>query len=892
MSARGYWIANLIAVEARPEVIAEIAARPEVAWVEPAFRARLIEPVERPAAASKAAARAPSGQWFAPPPGIVAIRAPEVWSRLGLTGSGRLVANVDTGVDVDHPALRDRWRGARLDVDPRAAWFDPADTSGRVPFDPNSHGTHVLGTITGRGPSPADTIGVAWGAEWIASNAIQADSMPGGGDPIIAAFEWLADPDGNPETVEDVPDVVQNSWGIGRDEPGYEPCLSQWWSVVDNCEAAGVVVTWSAGNDGPGNGTIIVPADRAATATRNFSIGAVRASGASFPYQVAPFSSRGPSLCTQEQPLILKPEVVAPGVDVYSCVPGGGYQGGWSGTSMAGPHVAGIVALLREANPDLDPDQIKTILMETARDLGRPGEDNESGWGFVDAYAAVLRALNDYGRIEGLVRNGSVGGTPVPGAAVVLPESGGRFAGTQDGRYAGAAPEGEWMAVAQADGFAPESSRVTVVPRQVARLDFLLRDVAGPSIRPLLTPESTVDTAGPHLLRFWLHDPSGIDSVFVRYRIEGEDWRRAAAGLRDDLPAGKERAAQARAAEPVMAASVNPDGAYEAGIPGAPAGTRIEWYAQAWDGAGLASVWPSGGAADPAVLHVRRRIASFDFEPPGAAEWTAGAPGDDATAGFWVAADPNGTSENGVARQPESDHSPDGGTNCFVTGNAEPGSSAGANDVDGGCTTLLSPVFDLEREREVFVSWWYWLGKGGASTDDTLAVDISADGGSTWRRFARHAGADTVWQPAVHRIRDEAALTSQVRFRFVACDRGFPGVMEAGLDDFALEAQQPPRPLPPPPPSIARLLPVAPNPSRGECRIRFELPVSGAVRITVFDVLGRRVRVLRETTMPAGRHVVAWDGRNAAGLAAPSGLYFCRLEGPGISARRPFLMLK
>ncbi len=68
-------------------------------------------------------------------------------------------------------------------------------------------------------------------------------------------------------------------------------------------------------------------------------------------------------------------------MDVYSSVPGGGYDGSYSGTSMAGPHVAGVVALMRQANPNLDVDTIKQILMDTARDEGTAGEDNTYGWG-------------------------------------------------------------------------------------------------------------------------------------------------------------------------------------------------------------------------------------------------------------------------------------------------------------------------------------------------------------------------------------------------------------------------------------------------------------------------------------------------------------------------------
>jgi subtilisin family serine protease len=101
-----------------------------------------------------------------------------------------------------------------------------------------------------------------------------------------------------------------------------------------------------------------------------------------------------------------KPEVAAPGVQVYSSVPGGGYeQNGWDGTSMAGPHVAGVVALMRQADPNLDVDSIKQILMRTAVDLGTSGEDNDYGWGIIDAYAAVSAVMFKHGDAD---RNGTI----------------------------------------------------------------------------------------------------------------------------------------------------------------------------------------------------------------------------------------------------------------------------------------------------------------------------------------------------------------------------------------------------------------------------------------------------------------------------------------------------
>jgi bacillopeptidase F len=378
-----YWIMNLMVVEAKRSEIERIAARSDVGWVEDNFKVSLIEPVGK-------RDKEESSKGIGITPGLRAINVPRVWHELGYTGLGRLLGNIDTGVDGAHPALSNRWRG--LHEPWRECWRDCVGFGDTIPHDYYSHGTHVMGTLTGLGASTADTIGVAWQAEWIADNAINQNVGPAFDNDILDAFQWVADPDSNPNTVDDVPDVIQNSWGIYHGFSGYVDCDYRWQTVIENCEAAGVVLIFSAGNEGPGSSTQRSPANICNTPTTNFSVGAVNATDYGFPYPIAGFSSRGPSDCDISKK---KPEVVAPGVSVYSSVPGGSYQqNGWDGTSMAGPHVAGVVALMRQANPDLDVDSIKQILINTAIDLGSFGEDNTYGWGIIDAYEAVLAVVN------------------------------------------------------------------------------------------------------------------------------------------------------------------------------------------------------------------------------------------------------------------------------------------------------------------------------------------------------------------------------------------------------------------------------------------------------------------------------------------------------------------
>ncbi len=248
-AVRGYtphWIANLIVVSATPEAIAAIAARPDVAFVELDFEVSLMTPAMMPSLDGEASELGNRG--IGVTPGVRALNAPQVWYELGINGAGRLVANLDTGVEGSHPALASRWRGTHAPAS--QCWLDVLGGGTTFPVDNYGHGTHVMGTITGLAPD--DSIGVAPGAEWIACNAIDQGVGVGFDNDVIAAFQWFADPDGNPFTIDDVPDVVQNSWRINEGfGGGYTDCDTRWWAVIDNCEAAGVVVTFSAGNEGP-----------------------------------------------------------------------------------------------------------------------------------------------------------------------------------------------------------------------------------------------------------------------------------------------------------------------------------------------------------------------------------------------------------------------------------------------------------------------------------------------------------------------------------------------------------------------------------------------------------------------------------------------------------------
>ena len=311
-------------------------------------------------------------------PGLTTIQAPQLWAR-GYTGKGRRALLMDTGVWPQHPALRGKFLGYRLGLDQAWLAYDealPADKSG-------NHGTHVVGTIMGLDTVTKDTIGAAFGAYYLATDPIVTNlALVRSWTQLMQAFQWALNPDGDTSTTNDIPDVINNSWGranAGFDSVCQAPVVAQALLAV---EAAGIANVFSAGNNGPGPYTIGVPAQVVYDTLNVFSVGALEPTNA-----LAGFSSNGPSRCGTDSLGIIKPEVSAPGVNIRSADGPTGY-GQKSGTSMASPHVSGAVLLLKEAFPQLSGRQILNALYQTAMDLGPTGEDHLFGRGLIQTDAA------------------------------------------------------------------------------------------------------------------------------------------------------------------------------------------------------------------------------------------------------------------------------------------------------------------------------------------------------------------------------------------------------------------------------------------------------------------------------------------------------------------------
>lgn len=834
-----YWISNLIVAQLRPTFLERLAVREDVAAIEPNAAVELIEPVARSQWYHEQSGNSGPGgsdalgdpvrlrgRDIGVTPGLRAINADRCWYELGVTGAGTLICGFDTGVDVTHPALESKWRGYGGAHPPEECWYDCVADSVGLPYDDNDHGTHTMGTMCGLDAIQGDSIGVAFGAQWIATNCIGQPAWCEEFDnDVIASFQWVADPDGDPETLDDVPDVCQNSWG-GREYPQenswYHRCDDLWWAVIDNCEMAGVVITFSAGNN-TNPMSCGIPGDRCSTPWNICAVGAVDATNYEFPYPRAEFSSQGPSGCDE---VTIKPEVAAPGVDVISSVPGGDYAP-MSGTSMAGPHVAGAVALLREIDPDLDVERAKQILMDTAVDHGPDGEDNEFGWGVIDAYAACLALMNGYGNLAGEVVERQ-SGLPIAGACVRVPDltrsSCSDSVGSFDLRHL---PAGAWEVVSECFGYDPDTSLVTV------------------------------EDGGVHFETIeLLSQPRGVIAGVVT------DTRGPIADVRVQIPDA-----------PVAILLTEPDGSF------AFADLPIGTYTLA---SGLFGWLPQSRVVtvtegEQTTADFRLLVgASDDFEIDQG--WIVGEPDDDATEGIWQRRDPNETIWGENVIQPGDDHTPDG-VLCFVTHNQPEGAPRFFGDVDGGKTTLLSPIFDVTDAIAPALTYWRWHHSvSGYPTDLEFRCDVSDDGGQTWVNVDTYIGGDGGWEEVIVQLNQPGITpTDQMCIRIVAEDDAMAaGILEAALDDVAVTGYSS-GPATTSPLAILRLSAPRPNPLGNGTVIQYVLPYRQPIELGVYDTAGRLVRRLSEGIREAGPQRLFWDGRANGGRRLSAGVYFLRL---------------
>ena len=319
------------------------------------------------------------------------VRANEVWD-LGYDGTGAVVGSLDSGVDWTHPALKNKWRGydpATGNTSADGNWYDPVYNAS-LPADSDTHGTHVMGTMVGQDPEGANKVGMAPGAKWISARVFNTAGTTTDAI-LLSAAQWMLAPGGDPLKA---PDVVNNSWGGGDG-------IDDWYrDAVRNWRAAEILPVFSAGNQRAGEpapwpGSISCPANY----PESFAVAATDKNDTR-----ASFSKLGPSPYDAD---LIKPNISAPGQGIRSSVPGGGYEGGYSGTSMSAPAVSGTAALLVSADASLTVDEIEEIIQNTARpltDTTYPAAPNMGyGYGMVDAFEAVSSIASGTGFISGRV---------------------------------------------------------------------------------------------------------------------------------------------------------------------------------------------------------------------------------------------------------------------------------------------------------------------------------------------------------------------------------------------------------------------------------------------------------------------------------------------------------
>lgn len=369
------WLINGMAVTVPAVAVAQLAAHPAVAQVDldsfvqggrsqriPLSRTAPGEPLETPPVADHPPPPITSAPTSPPGWNLSNIHAPEVWAQ-GYTGQGVVVATMDTGVDALHPDLRGQWRGGRN------SWFDPHQEEA-TPYDAIGHGTQTLGLVLGRSGT-----GVAPDARWIAVRLYNSNGRASMSD-IHLGFQWLLDPDGDPAT-RDAPDVVNASWALTGRATG--SCILEFSQDILMLRSAGIAVVFAAGNDGPQSRTSNAPGNNPGV----LSVAAIDSG-----QDLARQSSRGPSACDNSGPF---PKLVAPGVNVRTTDLSHGGQPSYataSGSSMAAPHAAGVLALLAGAYPSASVADLEAALVSSAQDLGRAGPDDVFGYGRLDALAA------------------------------------------------------------------------------------------------------------------------------------------------------------------------------------------------------------------------------------------------------------------------------------------------------------------------------------------------------------------------------------------------------------------------------------------------------------------------------------------------------------------------
>jgi len=693
---QAFWIDNVIAVEKSnlKTFNTLTTAFPEVEALRAHRQLQLYEATETASPAMTSSAIEPN---------ISHVLADQVWAE-GYTGQGIVVASVDTGVRYTHNALVNHYRGnlGGGTFDHNYNWWDPYGDHPTAPGDDNGHGTHTMGTMVGD-DGGANQIGMAPGAKWMACRGCNTSSCTD--TALLECAEFFAAPwdltgaNANPDKR---PNAVNNSWGdCSRSyDPWYQDVVNAW-------HAAGIYPVFSNGNASncgypapPGLNTVGNPA-------RYGNVTGVGSSGRDNG-QYATHSNWGP---TDNPDTVnpkpgwadLKPQVLAPGVNIRSSVNSGdsAYQGGWSGTSMSAPHVTGLVALMWSAAPCLIGDYAttETIIEDTATPIpyddgtggGAHVPNYATGWGEINALAAVEAAAASCGdsAIVGRVTDATTS-APIAGATVVATSEMAQRQATSnaEGLYVLTVFSGTYTLAASRYGY-----RTTVIP------DVLATTGTTTTQNIALTPAAMYEVSGK------VTDATTGWPLYAHISISGD-------------PVGP--------LPPDNSAWTNPaTGAYSLMLA---EGVTYTLEVEAWvDGYGVSTGKVGPLTADapntdfavqpdmvactaPGYHFVGGLMANFEDKTFPPAGWTVVNNGGTCD---WVGNDPGGRGNL------------TGGTGKFAIADSDACGSGTTMNTD-----LVSPPFDVSGLSQVNLSFAYDYNNYTAG--EVAAVDVSANNGATW----------------------------------------------------------------------------------------------------------------------------------------------------------------
>ncbi|MPZ51234.1 MAG: S8 family serine peptidase [Acidimicrobiia bacterium] len=471
-----FWVANVVLVKGDLEAVETVAGHEEVSSVELADGFSIPEPEFRETDAETQATG-----W-----NLDAVFAPQAWDEFDARGDGIVVGVLDGGADFDHPALVDNYRGNTGEgtFDHDYNWFDPSNVCGLPsvePCDNTGHGTHVTGTVLGDDDA-GNQIGVAPEATWISAKGCETSFCSEFA--LLSSGQWMLAPtelDGNNPDPDLRPHIVNNSWG---GNPG-----DDWFmQMVDNWIAAGMFPQFASGNPGG----ICSQAGSPGDYPQSYSAGAFDEAGVIYNR-----SGRGPSQIDGG----IKPNLTAPGVEVRSSLPGGGYGLG-TGTSMASPHVAGAVAVMWSAAPALvgQIDATRDVLDLSAvdgadtddRTCGGAAEDNNVwGEGKLDVRTAVEQSpRGEVGILTGTITDVATS-EPLAGATVTVTGPLERILTTDEtGEYQLPLIVGEYQVSASLYGYEAAEEPATITVDETTTVDFALETAPTTTVTGTVTDGS------------------------------------------------------------------------------------------------------------------------------------------------------------------------------------------------------------------------------------------------------------------------------------------------------------------------------------------------------------------------------------------------------------------